>query len=551
MFGESYEKKLTKLLKNAEEATAKGDYKSASWAYQEAAKLAEDKQARKAIVYLLKAVEVSLKDSNYLSAGWAYKSAASLAEPKEAREYALKSAQSFEKAGSLYAAQWSYNIAAKLSKETGDLYAAIRYYKKAQDIAFDREIGKEIERLKEKIPHPIVIECYNKEEAEEGEDIEFCVEIDNNSKEMLRAVKLLDEKKNVLEDLGDLKIKESKQIRYKEKAKAGFQKPRFKYASWKSGVDQLEEDIHVRPVRVKPNVQIRTTINPPLRLNKPSDFIVLLKNQSASKLKDVRFDVHLAKGIEVLEETNTKFDQIKPGEERGVVLSVVPRVVGEIKVDDISVEYSDEYGTEYVLKAELMTKEILPELETKTVDTKIQKTEEYQKIQEHKESIDMEQLAISQEEYLRKAGSLQSVERGLSYDGISIEQASAYIEEECYLFTHVATHDHKTEKLYLYAGKKDGKEYLLTVALKENGKLLNILFKLYSSQKEEEMLSKIVDIVDYTVRVMGSAKRVEKVEVKEVINIIDSLVQRSKIGYDVPKNKETTIKDSVVQKANV
>ena len=548
MFGESYEKKLTKLLKNAEEATAKGDYKSASWAYQEAAKLAEDKQVRKAIDYLLKAVEVSLKDSNYLSVGWSYKSAASLAEPKEAREFALKSAQSFEKAGSLYAAQWSYSIAARLSKETGDLYAAIRYYKKSQDIAFDREIGKEIEKLKEKIPHPIVIECYNKEEADEGEEVEFCVEIDNNSKEMLRDVKLLDEKKNVLEDLGDLKIKESKQIRYKEKAKAGFQKPRFKYASWKSGADQLEEDIHVRPVRVKPNVQIRTTINPPLRLNKPSDFIVLLKNQSASKLKDVRFDVHLAKGIEVLEETNTKFDQIKPGEERGVVLSVVPRVVGEIKVDDIGVEYSDEYGTEYVLKAALMTKEILPEdnFFEKKVD---QKTEEYQKIQEHKESIDMEQLAISQEEYLRKAESLQSVERGLSYDGLSIEQAAAYIEDS--LFTNVATHDHKTEKLYLYAGKKDGKEYLLTVALKENGELLNILFKLYSSQKEEEMLSKIVDIVDYTVRVMGSAKRVEKVEVKEVINIIDSLVQRSKIGYDVPKNKETTIKDSVVQKTGV
>ena len=106
--------------------------------------------------------------------------------------------------------------------------------------------------------------------------------------------------------------------------------------------------------------------------------------------------------------------------------------------------------------------------------------------------------------------------------------------------------------MFLFSGVNLDTVYLLTVAVREEEGLLNVLFKAYSNIKEklENFLNNIADIVEYTSMVMSSAKEVEKIEVKQVIKIIDSIVQRSQIGSPSAKTKETVIKDSVVQRSN-
>ena len=94
---------------------------------------------------------------------------------------------------------------------------------------------------------------------------------------------------------------------------------------------------------------------------------------------------------------------------------------------------------------------------------------------------------------------------------------------------------------------------MLTVAVKEDGGPITILFKAYSNKKEalDKFITACSDLVEYTIMVMTSAKEVEKIEVNQVVKIIDSIIQRSNIGADIAKNKETVVKDSVVQRAQI
>jgi len=66
------------------------------------------------------------------------------------------------------------------------------------------------------------------------------------------------------------------------------------------------------------------------------------------------------------------------------------------------------------------------------------------------------------------------------------------------------------------------------------------------------MVEKLSEILKYTIIAMSFATEIEKIEVKETINIVDSVVQRSKIGEKLrKKGKDVQIKDSVVQKTEL
>jgi hypothetical protein len=51
---------------------------------------------------------------------------------------------------------------------------------------------------------------------------------------------------------------------------------------------------------------------------------------------------------------------------------------------------------------------------------------------------------------------------------------------------------------------------------------------------------------------MSLATEIQKIEVRETINIIDSIVQRSKIGERIrKKDKNVDIKDSILQRTDL
>ena len=114
----------------------------------------------------------------------------------------------------------------------------------------------------------------------------------------------------------------------------------------------------------------------------------------------------------------------------------------------------------------------------------------------------------------------------------------------------VARHDFEKEKMLMYSFKLDDIHYLLTVVIKEDDGFMHLILKLYSEAKD--MLLPTLDRVSITAET--GAKEVEKVEIKKIVNIVDSIVQRSTIAggeEGAVTQKKTRIKDSVVQRTEV
>ena len=559
------EEEIKRMLEIADKQMKTGDYFSASFSYQEIAKLAEEKGDNDtAIKYLEIAAQYSLNDSRFYTAGWHYRELANLhfkkKEYAKTIENAKKAAELLIKANSVYAAQWAYNLASKAAEASGDVYTALRYCKLSLTLGEDAEIKEEMEKLKKKAPRPLVLEIVDKKEAKEGDEIEFRVIVENNSMESIKKVKLLDKYNKLISEVDDLGPHEEKYFSFKSTARVGRAKPAYNKISWENIIgDSFEEQIESVEVNVAPNVEIIVSSNPPLRLNKESNFIILTRNKSSSPIKNVKVFAVFPDSLVANNLTKTVFERIGPEEEKGAVFSITPTVVGESKVTRIKVAYEDEYGLSHENIAEpfILKESIGQENGKKTIVQmahSLGKTgiEYLKNIEGRRREIQLNPHPLSQEEYVRLTASYFSSERGYTLRGVTAESLSVHVMEACDCMALISSHNFDREKLFLFSGSNIDTVYLLTVAIKEADEgLVNALFKAYSNKKDniEKFISNMADIVEYTSMVMSSAKEVEKIEVNQVIKIIDSIVQRSQIGPVSAKNKELTIKDSVVQRS--
>ncbi len=556
LFSESYPDQVKHILSKIEKQLAKNDHFSASFSYQALAKLAEDKGLLdEAIKYTQLAGEYSSKENKFHTSGWHYKALAELYFKKQ--EYsnsvgsALKSADLLLKEKNIYAAQWSYNLAARASEIQGEIYTAIRYYKKSLELATDDQITQEIERLKKKISHPLVIESVSKKELIEGDQAEFNLTIENNNQEVLKNVAILDSKNNILESLEELLPNQQKTSSFKMTATVGFLKPGYRKIRWENVYgDSFEQDIDPETVKAKPKVYFHALCNSPFRLNKPADFIILLKNNSITGLKHVEFSAKFPDSLKIKPETKTHFEKISPGEEKGCVFSIVPLVIGESRILDIKAKYSDEFGNKYEeLSSPITLREILEQPVTENIPG----------IGNHLKSIgiktsklNLSPYPISEHEYITLTKSYISIEKGFTLSHISADHLVSHVLDACEPMALIASREFEEEKLFLFSGINLDNLYLLTICVRQENNLVNVFFKLYSNKKEEaqKMLDAVSEIVSYSSMVLSSAKEVEKIEINQVIKIIDSIVQRSQIGSEKGAGS-LKIKDSVIQKSDV
>ncbi|MBI4163593.1 MAG: hypothetical protein HY512_01910 [Candidatus Aenigmarchaeota archaeon] len=561
-----YKKEQRLTEERIKKCLQKGDYLCASLSYQLLAKVAEERQDYDSAVNLYKKALDNLKEGGTpFGIGWLYRLISNILfkqkKYNETIENAIKSAEYFVQSGSIYAAQWSYNLAAKAAEAGQDFYTAMRFYKKSLLLADDDGVKQELERLKKISPHPIILELVDRKQIKEGEEAQFKIIVENNSLEPIRKVKLVNDNMDVIEEIDRLGPHEEKYFSYKTVGRVGTLKPSYRKIFWENSIgDTFEESIDSAEIRVVPNIEVITSINPPARLNKPSDFIVLIKNKSESKIKGVQIYARFPDSLKVIPTTKTYFESINPDEEKGAVFSVTPIIVGETKITNIVVRYRDELGVKYEENIEpFFVKEIVAEPEIKKsykeVVNELGKTGiEYLKtIEKKRREIDVGAHPISQEEFLRSTKTFFSEQRGYTLDHISLDHVVSHILDACSSMTLISSHKFENESLLLFSGINLGTIYLLTIGVKEDGGLVNVLFKGYSNRKDSlgNFVGACADLVEYTTMVMSSAKEVEKIEVNQVIKIIDSIVQRSKIGADIAKNKETVVKDSIVQRAQV
>lgn len=563
-------KDIENTLKKIEDCVKKGEYKEAARLYKFISRIAFGIKDGKALDYILESAKCSIKSDDFFEAGLSYKNASIIAREQEKSEdsvrYALQAAEYFLKSKSVYGAQWSYNLAGSVCEERKDFKSAIKFYAKSLDLEKDEEVEGKTEFLTSLISHPEIRQIYPKTHAKEGENLIFKLNVKNKGNEFIKDVRIFDSSMREVCYLPGLKPNEEKMCEISILAReTGLLTPPYEFVSWKINDDVFRKKIKPEEMDIMPNIAVQPYLKNKLKAGHYSFFAVLVKNISMSSIHNVKLNINFP--FELKTKTMTgEINTISSGEEKGFVFKILPTVVGKTIISNAELLFEDADSRKRKQKIQdIVLEEVFEtekELPVKTEPLEALSKEKLDKIgmlQENKKEIYsfFSPYTITESEYVDLTKKLKFFNEGCSLKGVDIETASSHILEECKAMGLVSMHKFDDERLFLFSGKSaDDEVYLLTAVAKKTDHTINIGFKMYSGKEEglKEILSKIASVVKYTVLVMNLATEVEKTEVKEVINIIDSVVQRSRIGLGKKgklKDKKIRLEDSIVQRDEI
>ena len=162
--------------------------------------------------------------------------------------------------------------------------------------------------------------------------------------------------------------------------------------------------------------------------------------------------------------------------------------------------------------------------------------------------------AMPRAEFLKLSSAGHSAETGLNYKGVSVERLASYLVQTC-KSRHHKVDDYSVDggrMLYL-ASESIGEEayYLLTVLIKEDDELTQVMLRAVSDKPHglNGFLNEIVAELRHVVSTVQSAQEIGIIKKEQVINIIDSVVQRTSFGGTGGEGgASVNIQDSIVQK---
>jgi tetratricopeptide (TPR) repeat protein len=561
------ERDIENSLNRAEKAAKRGDYPEAASVYQEVARLAESINDGRAVDFRIEEANCNLKLGKDFNAGWAYKCAAVYSftsnDFSNAVNFAAKAIEFFSKADSMYAVQWCYNLIGQAGEKMGDYDIAMKNYRKSLDIEYSEEIEKKIKNLSKLVPTLFVEHKCEKDAVREGEKIDIALTIRNEMKEPVSDIKILGEKSNEVESIPALRPGESKTFKYKLMACENI-KPVFYGVTWKD-VKGAKREKAIEPpgICVIPNIEVKPYLRDKLEVGKKSFFVVSVANNSKQRIEDIDIELSFPIEFKVYPVTGYSIDGIGPGEEKGFVFKILPTIFGKTILKP-AISFRDASGKRYVKNFEPFVLEeslgapantqLKTEPEKPVSQKDFDRLKYTEKFKRYLESF-MRPKEMEEPGYVKLTRQMHSVTKGYTLKDVDIETVSGHIMEECRSFALVAEHASENYRLLMFSGEsKDGAAYLLTVVIKEEDNLVHVAFRLYSDREDEldDVVEKISDIAEYTIIAMSLATEIQKIEVRETINIIDSIVQRSKIGERIrKKDKNVDIKDSILQRTDL
>ena len=555
-----YQKSLPKLLKKAESASRKGDRVKTAWFYQQASLLARKaRQWEDSAKYALLAAEYSERAGNRFNAGWAYRSAAIAARGRGdlsgAVKYALSGAECFLQTKSTYAAWWCYHFAGQSSRESGDLNSAIKYYERAHRVEPDDDTWLEIEELKHLISHPKVDQYAESREVVEYQPVKFDVVVENHGKEVLRDIVICDKESKLSREISSLGPGEVKVFTHEARGGVGWVRSPFEHITWKNSKGECFS-MELEPARalVRPRVQVNSYVSPDAVIGRESELIVMVKNLSSSPLFDVKIDTDFSENVRVGKSSPVVFKKISPGEELGTEWEIKPLVLGRQHVASGKVSMKDEAGNAYLQRVPEIMAEVLER--PGPPSAAFEKREEFD-MQKKEMDSSIKAYPVTEKQYMEMHGRYYHQQRGYTFRGISIDVVAKHVRGNCRDMAPVSKFELEREKMMLYSFRINDVHYLLTVVIKKDEGFVHLILKLHSPSSEMlvPVLGRLSDIIRYTITAETEAREVERIQIKKVVNIIDSVVQRSKIGPAEEEgevtSKKTRIKDSVVQRTEV
>ncbi len=559
---------LTRAARMVKDGDKEKDYKKAIDKFKEATRIfREMRDFEKSMDCENKIIALAEKEENAFDTAWAYRGISQdlyeLGRYDVAIQNAKKSAENFNKENAFYAIKWCYNDLATMFEAKGDKVSAVEYYNKSNAIEKESEIEKKIDVLMNSIAHPVLEQSATKEKAVDGEDVGFSLKVKNETRGKIENVYIMDENGSTLNFIEDLEPGREKTFSYTVKAKGTYIEPPYSSVVWKApSGNMVQRKIEKLTVEVDQKVYVTLHVKNKLTYGQETYFAVTVKNQSSTEMENIKLRIIFPIEIKVKSVNGYKIEKIAPDEEKSFIFKLVPLNIGKNVIENAYVDFTNEkYETVKLPIKSFVLEEVFEneQIPVKTEPKPLTKEEmsKVQKIHEDKKYIYsiLAPKKIEPSEYVNLTKKLHSETSGYTLKGVDVKTVYMHVMEECRGLYIVSSRWNPTNSVMMFSGQSyEGETYLLTVVIDMKGDACNVAFRLYSSKEKDlkETLEKIAGIINYTIIIMSMAKEIEKIEVKEVINIIDSVVQRSKLGTATPipekADKKIEIKDSVVQR---
>ncbi len=161
---------------------------------------------------------------------------------------------------------------------------------------------------------------------------------------------------------------------------------------------------------------------------------------------------------------------------------------------------------------------------------------------------------MNEGEYSRLAANSEFVQEGISFKGISVDDLAKFMGETCRHMLHkVREYDIEGKKVIYLSGESVGEKvfYLLTAVFQDYKGLTQVVLRAYSDKKYglHGFMNEIADSLRHLVGSVQNAKEIGIIENTQVINIIDSVVQRT--SFQMGEGAQVNIRESVVQRTNI
>jgi len=168
----------------------------------------------------------------------------------------------------------------------------------------------------------------------------------------------------------------------------------------------------------------------------------------------------------------------------------------------------------------------------------------------------LKEKPMGEGEYSRLAASSEFVQEGISFKGISVDDLAKFMGETCRHMLHkVREYDLEGKKVIYLSGESVGEKayYLLTAVIQDYKGLTQVVLRAHSDKKYglNGFMNEMADSLRHLVGSVQNAKEIGIIENKQVINIIDSVVQRTSFNMSDDGNAQVNIRDSVVQRSKI
>ncbi len=169
----------------------------------------------------------------------------------------------------------------------------------------------------------------------------------------------------------------------------------------------------------------------------------------------------------------------------------------------------------------------------------------------------LKEKPITENEYRLLTSRSEFVLDGFSFKGISVNEMAEFIGKTSrHLLYRVKEYDIGGRKVFYLSGDALGENayYLLTIVIQDHEGLTQVVLRAHSDRKHglNGFIREMADSIRHLVSTIQSAKEIGIIENTQVINIIDSVVQKT--NFDIGHGVDTVnmnIKDSIVQRSGL